>query len=61
MKDKITVYGSTGFIGSRFCNMYPEDVVKASVQGSGELAVATNEFLYLISTTDNYNIMSDPY
>jgi len=61
MKNKITVYGSSGFIGSHFCEMYPDEVVKVSVQGHGELANVTDKILYLISTTDNYNIMTDPY
>ena len=57
--DKITVYGSTGFIGSQFCSMYPKEVYiieRSEIYGNTHY----NEVLYLISTTDNYNIMSSP-
>ena len=55
--DKISVFGSTGFIGSNFCNMYPEEVEKVE---RDIIYASHNEVLYLISTIDNYNILSDP-
>ena len=49
----ISVYGASGFVGSRFCNLYPDFVVK---QEREERKPRTKEILYLISTVDNYNI-----
>lgn len=49
----ISVYGSSGFIGNRFCNLYPKFVVR---QGRDERKPKTNNILYLISTVDNYNV-----
>ena len=54
----ISVFGSTGFIGNRFCEIYPNDVVKIP---RSERSCPTSNVLYLISTVDNYNIFSDPY
>lgn len=52
----ISVYGSSGFIGSKFCNLYPKSIVK---QGREERKPRTKNILYLISTTDNYNVHSN--
>lgn len=52
----IDVFGSTGFIGSRFCEMYNDEVVRVS----RECNVPDNKnILYLISTVDNYNVHTD--
>ena len=51
--NKISVFGSGGFIGSRFCDLYPNEVVKIS---RDDYNPKTNNILYLISTVDNYNI-----
>ena len=53
MSDKISVYGATGFIGSRFCDLYSNTVVKI---GRDESSPLTKNILYLISTVDNYNV-----
>ena len=50
----ISVFGSTGFIGSRFCEMYPDSVVK--IPRDSYAPAATSDILYLISTVDNYNV-----
>jgi nucleoside-diphosphate-sugar epimerase len=56
LTDKIDVFGSTGFIGSKFCELYPDESVKVP----RECNVPTSkQILYLISTTDNYNVFSD--
>jgi len=49
--DKISVHGGNGFIGSRFCDLYSDFVIKIprDMRPSESLNV-----LYLISTTDNY-------
>ena len=49
----ISVYGASGFVGSRFCNLYPDFIVK---QEREERKPRTNSILYLISTVDNYNV-----
>jgi len=52
----VSIYGATGFIGSRFCEMFPEIAVR---QGRDENAPRCRRILYLISTTDNYNVFDD--
>jgi len=49
----LSVYGSSGFVGSKFCSLYPNLIVK---QGREERKPKTKNILYLISTVDNYNI-----
>lgn len=49
----ISVYGASGFVGSRFCNLYPNIIVK---QAREERKPKTKNILYLISTVDNYNV-----
>lgn len=56
MNDTISVYGGTGFIGSRFCELFCNDVVKIDRDVN---AASTNNILYFISTVDNYNIHND--
>jgi len=53
---KINVYGSTGFIGSHFCNLYKDEVIQQSRDVNPP---SSNNILYLISTTDNYNVFTD--
>ena len=53
----ISLYGGTGFIGSTYLSLYPDQVV---VIPRDQRIPDTNEALYFISTTDNYNIFSDP-
>jgi nucleoside-diphosphate-sugar epimerase len=52
MKNKISVFGGTGFIGGNFCNRYPDDVIKIP---RNTLEPESDDILYLISTTTNYN------
>lgn len=49
----ISVYGASGFIGSRFCSLYSNEVVK---QNRDERKPRTKNILYFISTVDNYNV-----
>jgi len=51
----INVFGSTGFIGKRFSELYPM-VVR---NDRNDHTVQTDEVLYFISTVDNYNIHQD--
>lgn len=48
----ISVFGSTGFIGSRFCEMYPDDVYRVPRE---DVFGKSGSSLYLVSTTHNYN------
>jgi nucleoside-diphosphate-sugar epimerase len=56
MKNKLSVYGSTGFIGSSFCKMFDCDSVERNTR-----TPITDEVLYLISTTHNYNVLEDSF
>jgi nucleoside-diphosphate-sugar epimerase len=51
---KIDVHGGTGFIGSKFCEMYRDEV---SILPRSQRISGPN-ILYLISTTDNYNVLN---
>lgn len=55
MNSAINVFGGTGFIGSRFCELYPDVIINYR----NDYTVHTNEVLYFISTIDNYNIHKD--
>lgn len=52
----ISVYGGTGFIGSSFCNLFSEQVVKIS---RDLREPQSKNILYFISTTTNYNVFKD--
>ncbi len=49
---KLSIYGSTGFIGSNFKNIYPSHI---SIKRN-ERKPLSKDILYFISTVDNYNI-----
>lgn len=55
--NKISVFGSTGFIGSRFCEMFPDNVIRIP---RDNIFAPTAEVLWFISTTDNYHVFSNP-
>lgn len=55
---KISVFGSSGFVGSNFCSLYPHDCVKIE---RNDNTPKTQNILYFISTVDNYNVHTDPY
>jgi nucleoside-diphosphate-sugar epimerase len=54
--NKISVFGASGFIGSNFCDHYPEDVIEID---RNDYVPKSNNILYFISTVDNYNIHKD--
>lgn len=56
MNNQISVFGSTGFIGGRFCEMYTDNVIKIE---RNDYIPQSNNVLYFISTVDNYNIHSN--
>lgn len=51
---KISVFGGTGFIGSRFCEIYGGIKIPRN-----QKYPETNNILYCISTTTNHNIYED--
>ena len=52
---KLSIFGSSGFIGSNFSDMFPDNILISRE----EREPLSNEILYLISTVDNYNIYKD--
>lgn len=54
----ISVYGSSGFIGSNFCRLYSNECLKIDREKN---TPESNNILYFISTVDNYNIHTNPY
>ena len=55
---EISVFGGTGFIGTRFCEMYPRETIKIS---RDSYIPKTNEILHFISTTHNYNVFENVF
>jgi len=53
---KVNIFGGTGFIGSRYCSLYPDEVI---VNERSDYKPQSKEVLYFISTIDNYNIHKD--
>ncbi len=54
----ISVFGSTGFIGTRFCQLYPNETYKMNRDVYNP---KSSNVLYLISTIHNYNVFDDPH
>ena len=52
---ELSIYGSTGFIGSNYIKMYPGHI---QIPREKRMPL-TKEILYLISTVDNYNVFND--
>ena len=53
----ISVFGSTGFVGSNFVAMFKEECLPIARY---ENKSYSDDVLYMISTTDNYNIFDKP-
>jgi len=53
MSNLISVFGSTGFIGKRFCKIYENKTIKID---RNDYKPQSDNILYLISTVDNYNV-----
>lgn len=54
----ISIFGSTGFIGSRFVEKHKS--ISLSIDRES-ITSKSDDVLYFISTVDNYNIFEDPY
>lgn len=55
--NSISVYGGNGFVGSRFCSLYPDSIKIQREENSPKSKCV----LYFISTVHNYNIFTDPH
>jgi len=52
----ISVFGSSGFVGSNYCNKFPHKVI--TIDRESRLP-KSNTILYFISTVDNYNVFDN--
>jgi nucleoside-diphosphate-sugar epimerase len=57
MEKVIDVFGGSGFVGGRFCEL-ADNVIKKEKYN---FISTSNEVLYFISTVDNYNVHTNPY
>ena len=53
MNNIISIFGGNGFIGSKFCKLYPDKIIKID---RNDYKPKSNNILYFTSTVDNYNI-----
>lgn len=54
----ISVFGATGFVGKRFSELYSE--ISLLIERENNKS-KTDDVLYLISTTNNYNVYENPH
>ena len=54
----ISVYGSTGFIGSHYCDLYNDNVIRINRNTRDP---QSKDILYFISTVTNYNVFDNPH
>ena len=55
---KTSIFGSSGYIGSTYCSLYPKEVIKIP---RDDLTSKSSEVLYFISTIHNYNVFDNPF
>lgn len=53
--ESVNVFGGTGFVGSKFTEVFPDCVVN----DRNDYVPQTSNILYFISTVDNYNVFHD--
>ena len=58
MNEKISVFGSSGFVGSSYVNFNPEQCISIEREDNKP---KSNNVLYFISTIDNYNVYDNPH
>ena len=51
----VSIYGGTGFIGSKYHQMFGGTIVNRE-----SVVSPSNDLLYFISTTNNYNVFEQP-
>ena len=54
----ISIYGSSGFVGGRYLKMYSDGSIPIERNTD---TPQSKDILYFISTTDNYNIFTEPH
>ena len=54
--ENVMIYGSSGFIGSNYCRRFPRNLKNPR---DAKSLTTTGDALYLISTTNNYNVFND--
>jgi len=54
--NSISIFGSSGFIGGRFCEIYNSQSIKID---RSDYKPKSSQILYFISTVDNYNVHRD--
>lgn len=54
----ISIFGSSGFVGSKFVSLYSNECIPIEKYKN---TPKSSNILYLISTVDNYNVHVDPY
>ena len=54
----ISVFGCSGFIGSKFISLFKDKCILIDKEDN---IPKSNNILYFISTTDNYNVHTDPF
>jgi len=53
---KVSVFGGTGFVGSKYCELSSDECIKIERESREPLS---DDIVYFISTTSNYNIFDD--
>ena len=56
-----SVFGGTGFLGSEVIKQLEDSGEEYELVPRNSLTCSSHKVIYLISTTDNYNIFSNPY
>jgi nucleoside-diphosphate-sugar epimerase len=56
MNDQLSIFGSSGFIGNNYCSMFGGIKIERASN-----VPKSNNILYFISTTDNYNVFTAPF
>lgn len=57
MSNILSVFGASGFVGSEFCKEYVNEVYK---EPRTSINPSYTNVVYFISTTDNYNVFTNP-
>ena len=58
MKNKLSIFGATGFVGGCYAEMYKDEIEK--IDRNSTIA-KTKDILYFISTVHNYNVFTNPF
>ena len=55
----LSIFGGRGFVGRRFSELFSQNAI--SIEPREKRTPNSNEIVYFISTTDNYNVLTDPF